>query len=243
MFVGGLNPQTTLASLQPIFEQYGTISHINLVTDHQQLCKGYGFVDFSNPSVAISTIPALNGQPFQSGILKVQYSDPQMRSQFNGQNLPIMPNIGVGAGGEYSAEAAIAAALAMTHAAPPGVQSVGMPVQPMHIPPVVSSLAAQPIPTSRVIVLMNMVPVEELDDPSLYAELVSEISEECRKFGTLISTVVPKEGLGRGKVYLQYEQTKDTAVAYRCLKGRKFGPNMVDCDYYSETSFGNAEYK
>ena len=265
LFIGGLTPHTTMQVLQPIFEQHGAIQHINLVPDTQNasLCRGYAFVDYVDPNSANVAVATLNGQQFNGGMLKVQYSNVGARSATNAPPLltPALllgstsaaPHASVG----YDAEAALAAALAMTNAPPlastSGVPIIGRPPMPLmpslaypSQPPPLISMQAPPssiVPTSRVVVLINMVPVEELDDDQMYSELVQEISVECRKFGTLLSTVVPKEGGGRGKVYLQYEQMDHTAVAYRCLKGRKFGDAVVECDFYSEEKFGAGTYE
>ena len=249
LFIGGLPKQTTLSMVRPMFEQYGAIQHINIVPDTMNplLCRGYGFLDYVDPNVAQHAINVLNGQPYGGSILKVQFS-----SQGGRQSTQVpktVPTIEGGAqpGKDFSSEAAIAAALAMTHAtgaATSFVQPQSVPqVTPLATGPPLAAAPPKTFPSSRVIVLMNMVPLEELDQPSLYAELVQEISDECQKFGTLISTVVPKQGTGRGKVYLQYEQIEHANVAYRCLQGRKFGPAVVECAFYAEEIFLNGKYE
>lgn len=275
LFIGGLPKPTTLAELTQMFEQHGVIQHLNLVKDNVDptQCRGYAFIDFADPKVAENVIQRLNGQQYGGAQLKIQYSNQNARAITTNQNAYAPPLGGIPAlgtaVGAYNAEAALAAALAMTHAPPPGpvglvpqmmnsmmVQNSTAPtttwthsaytqalVPPLGVPTLSAPPPLQSPPTSRVIVLMNMVPLEELDNPSLYAELVQEISGECRKFGTLLSTVVPKEGAGRGKVYLQYELMEHTAVAYRCLKGRKFGPAVVDCMHYPEDKFANGQYE
>jgi hypothetical protein len=318
LFIGGLLPHTTTEILRPIFEQYGTVQHLHLVSDTQNLCRGYAFVDFCDPNSATIAITSLNGQTVNGITLKVQYSNVGSRSNTGAPLLlpaallPAAPLLSSGGGGgtgnagefiflilddyyfyflpttltidflyllllasrklqgaAYSVEAAIAAARAMTNAPPVSMggsmppmlgmqqqQQHGVPMLSQHMPPSLSYPSQPPptmlppsqqgagiVPTSTVIVLLNMVPLEELDDAQLYSELVQEISEECRKFGTLLSTVVPKEGGGKGKVYLQYEKMEHTAVAYRCLKGRKFGDAVVECDFYSEEKFGGGTYE
>ena len=267
LFIGGLNPQTTKAALRPIFEQLGALQNINVVpnSSNPMLCRGFAFVDYADSNVAGQAIATLNGQMFLGAMLKVQYSDPQMRGKYEQAHAPSLTatatTMGSLGGAAYNPAAALAAALAMTKAPPPGtmapqgrgghIMQLGVPMPlPTYVHPGLAMAGVPPLlsaapaltPTSRVIVLMGMVPENELDDQNLYVELVSEISEECRKFGTLLSTVVPKDGAGRGKVYLQYEQIAHTAVAYRCLKGRKFGDAVVGCDFYSETDFSNGQY-
>lgn len=270
LFVGGIPKESTEQSMRPLMEQFGTIASINLVPDtmNSALCRGYAFVDYVNPADAQKAINALNGQPYGGYTLKVQHSSQGSRQQTGsapvvqfGGPIPVLgqvPSLAAPVevlGGRnashastYDAEAALAAALAMTHATsvPSMAAPLLMPVAALpslQVPSLLPPPLAAPAVTSRVIVLMNMVPLEELDAPDMYAELVQEISEECRKFGTLISTVVPKQGLGRGKVYLQYEQGEHTNTAFRCLKGRKFGPAVVDVTYYSEIKFLKGEYE
>jgi splicing factor U2AF subunit len=108
---------------------------------------------------------------------------------------------------------------------------------------VVAGAGGSALAQSKVIVLMNMVPLDELADDALYSELVDEISEECRKFGNLLACVVPRDGAGRGKVYLHYEHESMASTALRLLKGRRFGDAVVDAQFYDQDSFHRGEYQ
>ena len=154
----------------------------------------------------------------------------------------------------FNAEDAIAAALALTHAPAPQANLTS------HVPPLLQpaqshqtignpigfsgDVAKVQMPMqSKVIVLMNMVPLEELAEDDSYSNLVEEISEECRKFGNLIACVVPRSGGGMGKVYLHYEHESMASTAFRLLKGRRFADAIVDVKYYDQRKFDSGEYE
>jgi hypothetical protein len=170
----------------------------------------------------------------------------------------------------FNAAGAIAAALAMTRApapsmmmgaAPPVLGMRGPPPVLGGVPSLLGPYSGPPVPAvaaaaattaagggaalakSKVIVLMNMVPVEELADDAMYSELVEEISEECRKFGNLLACVVPRDGAGQGKVYLHYEHESMASTAFRLLKGRRFGDAVVDARLYDQGAFSRGEYR
>ncbi|NWH81147.1 DAZL protein, partial [Piaya cayana] len=48
VFVGGIDLTISEAELVSIFERYGTVKEVKIITDRAGLCKGYGFVSFLN---------------------------------------------------------------------------------------------------------------------------------------------------------------------------------------------------
>eukprot|EP00946_MAST-07B_sp_MAST-7B-sp1_P005379 g5379.t1 len=257
IYVGGLPAETKEADLRPIFEQFGAIQKFDLVPDLQNplLCRGYCFVDYQNPVDAPKAIEALHGKPYGSlqGLLKVQFANvgsakpsqplvtgsiPQLQMQ-----VPPAP--------VFNADDAIAAALAMTHAPAPTMLAAVPAPNPLaastsaagSVPPLLSTNPPLAIAKSNSIVLMNMVPLEELADDGMYSELVEEISEECRKFGNLLTCVVPRDGAGKGKVYLQYEHESMASTALRLLNGRRFGDAVVNATFYAQDRFSRGEFE
>lgn len=261
IYVGGLPRETTLAEIKPLFEQYGEIAKLDLVGDtmNPALCRGYCFVDYADASTAPKAIEELNGKPFgkMHSILKVQLASVGARnSQKSLVQTSVLPlqNLIVPKQPVFNAEDAIAAALAMTHAPAPQANLTNH-VPPL-LPPAQSHQAignfmgiagdeakVQMPMQSKVIVLMNMVPLEELTENDSYSNLVEEISEECRKFGNLLACVVPRSGGGMGKVYLHYEHESMASTAFRLLKGRRFANAIVDVQYYDQGKFDSGEYE
>ena len=65
IFVGGLNYNTTEASLRAALEVFGKVLSIRIVTDFETgKSKGFGFVTFEKPEAAEKAIENLNNQIF-----------------------------------------------------------------------------------------------------------------------------------------------------------------------------------
>src|SRR5579883_2466180 len=62
IFVGNLDFAATDSSVRSMFEQYGTVDRVNLVTDRDTgRSRGFAFVEMSNTEEADRAIAALNG--------------------------------------------------------------------------------------------------------------------------------------------------------------------------------------
>jgi len=65
IYVGNLSFATTEAMLRSLFEKYGTVERVNIVTDRDTgQPRGFGFVEMSNDAEAAKAISALNGTDF-----------------------------------------------------------------------------------------------------------------------------------------------------------------------------------
>lgn len=112
--------------------------------------------------------------------------------------------------------------------------------------PVVSSAQTNP---TRILVLSNMVTDEDLATDEEYNGLKDEVEEEVRKFGKLISLIIPRPGDAGAepsairKIFLEYATVQDATNAERELSGRQFGPMVVETSYFDETEFGAKRLK
>jgi hypothetical protein len=88
-------------------------------------------------------------------------------------------------------------------------------------------------PTSRILVLLNMVSEEDLATEDEYEGLQDEVHDECAKFGKLVGMKIPRypsasvQPSAVKKIFLEYATVQDAANAERELAGRQFGPNVV----------------
>ncbi len=84
LYVGNLSFDTTENDLQELFEQFGHVTEVGLVTDRATArSRGFAFVTMSNASEAEAAILALEGQPFQGRNLTVNEARPREdRSRF-----------------------------------------------------------------------------------------------------------------------------------------------------------------
>ncbi|KAL3810175.1 hypothetical protein ACHAXA_001596 [Cyclostephanos tholiformis] len=115
----------------------------------------------------------------------------------------------------------------------------------MALPPSPAALVQQstlaPSPT-RVLVLLNMVMDEDLATDDNHKMLEEEVREEVSRYGKLISMKIPRHGEGYApsavtKIFLEYASMSDAINAERELKGRAFGPNVVDVKFFGEEDY------
>ena len=78
IFVGNLDFAATDSSVRSMFEQYGTVDRVNLVTDRDTgRSRGFAFVEMSNTEEADRAIAGLNGADFQGRALNVNEARPK----------------------------------------------------------------------------------------------------------------------------------------------------------------------
>ena len=78
IFVGNLDFAATDSSVRAMFERYGTVDRVNLVTDRDTgRSRGFAFVEMSNTSEADQAIAGLNGADFEGRALNVNEARPK----------------------------------------------------------------------------------------------------------------------------------------------------------------------
>ena len=78
IFVGNLDFAATDSSVRSIFEQYGTVDRVNLVTDRDTgRSRGFAFVEMRNTEEADRAIAGLNGAAFEGRALNVNEARPK----------------------------------------------------------------------------------------------------------------------------------------------------------------------
>ncbi len=60
LFVGNLSWKATEDSLKPVFEAFGKVVSIKIITDHTGRSKGFGFVEMETADDAQNAIQGLN---------------------------------------------------------------------------------------------------------------------------------------------------------------------------------------
>ena len=83
IYVGNLPFSATEATVKGLFEEYGPVTSVNLITDRDTgKLRGFGFVEMDDAKNADSAIKALDGQDFDGRPLKVnEAKERQERSQ------------------------------------------------------------------------------------------------------------------------------------------------------------------
>ena len=78
IFVGNLDFAATDSSVRSMFEQYGTVDRVNLVTDRDTgRSRGFAFVEMSQTEEADRAISGLNGTNFEGRALNVNEARPK----------------------------------------------------------------------------------------------------------------------------------------------------------------------
>lgn len=78
IFVGNLDFSATEASVRALFEPYGAIERVSLVTDRDTgRSRGFAFVEMTDPAQADKAIAALNGTDQNGRALNVNEARPK----------------------------------------------------------------------------------------------------------------------------------------------------------------------
>ena len=78
VFVGNMSFETTESGLRSIFEPFGEITSVNLITDRDTgRARGFGFVEMSSDEEAARAITALNGTQMDGRALNVNEAKPK----------------------------------------------------------------------------------------------------------------------------------------------------------------------
>ena len=78
IFVGNLTYSTTDHDLRQLFEQYGVVDKINVITDRDTgRSKGFGFVEMPDSAAATAALQGLNGKELDGRALTVNEAKPR----------------------------------------------------------------------------------------------------------------------------------------------------------------------
>jgi RNA recognition motif-containing protein len=78
LFVGNMSFSTTESDLRAIFEPFGEITQVNVITDRDTgRARGFAFVEMSNDEEAAKAIAALNGKELDGRALNVNEARPK----------------------------------------------------------------------------------------------------------------------------------------------------------------------
>ena len=78
IFVGNLSFGATEDAVRALFEAYGSVDRVNIVTDRDTgQARGFGFVEMSNNGEADKAIAGLNGRDLDGRALNVNEARPK----------------------------------------------------------------------------------------------------------------------------------------------------------------------
>ena len=78
IFVGNLSFNTSEDELRKIFEPYGTVDRVSILTDRETgRSRGFGFVEMANPEEGDKAIASLNGSQVGGRTINVNEARPK----------------------------------------------------------------------------------------------------------------------------------------------------------------------
>lgn len=78
IFVGNLSFSTTEQELRSLFEAYGTVDRVNIITDRESgQPRGFAFVEMSNDAEGDNAIAVINGKKLGGRALNVNEARPK----------------------------------------------------------------------------------------------------------------------------------------------------------------------
>jgi cold-inducible RNA-binding protein len=85
IFVGNLSFGATEGSVRSLFEAYGAVDRVSIVTDRDTgQARGFGFVEMSSNADADRAIAELNGRELDGRALNVNEARPKTERSFGG---------------------------------------------------------------------------------------------------------------------------------------------------------------
>lgn len=78
IYVGNMAYRSTEEGLKDLFEQYGEVKSVKLITDRETgRAKGFAFIEMNNDSEANTAIENLNGKEFDGRTLRINEARPR----------------------------------------------------------------------------------------------------------------------------------------------------------------------
>uniref|UniRef100_A0A3B4Z4G5 U2AF homology motif kinase 1 n=1 Tax=Stegastes partitus TaxID=144197 RepID=A0A3B4Z4G5_9TELE len=113
-------------------------------------------------------------------------------------------------------------------------------VSPVHsvihvlLSPHIEDLVLLPSPVLR---LLNLIDDSHLHNEEEYEDILEDMKEECQKYGSVVSLLIPKENPGKGQVFVEYANSSDSKEAQRLLTGRTFDGKFVVATFYPLSAY------
>uniref|UniRef100_A0A3P8ZEY2 U2AF homology motif (UHM) kinase 1 n=1 Tax=Esox lucius TaxID=8010 RepID=A0A3P8ZEY2_ESOLU len=100
--------------------------------------------------------------------------------------------------------------------------------------PHIEDLVLLPSPVLR---LLNLIDDSHLHNEEEYEDILEDMKEECQKYGSVVSLLIPKENPGKGQVFVEYANAGDSKEAQRLLTGRTFDGKFVVATFYPLSAY------
>uniref|UniRef100_A0A8C7GQE3 U2AF homology motif (UHM) kinase 1 n=1 Tax=Oncorhynchus kisutch TaxID=8019 RepID=A0A8C7GQE3_ONCKI len=81
------------------------------------------------------------------------------------------------------------------------------------------------------------IPFGNSHDDVVLSDILEDMTEECQKYGSVVSLLIPKENPGKGQVFVEYANAGDSKEAQRLLTGRTFDGKFVVATFYPRSAY------
>jgi splicing factor U2AF subunit len=96
--------------------------------------------------------------------------------------------------------------------------------------------------STRVVMLKNMITVDDIVKDEDYAEIVEDVTSECKQYGSSAEVRVPRPGAdsahgAAGLIFVRFDNVADASACRTALHGRLFNGATVEGVFYDENLF------
>ncbi|XP_050360825.1 RNA-binding protein 39 [Nymphalis io] len=229
LYVGSLHFNITEDMLRGIFEPFGKIDHIQLMTDPDTgKSKGYGFLTFHHAADAKKAMEQLNGFELAGRPMKVgnvtERTDGGSSTRFDADELD-RAGVDLGATGRLQLMFKLAEGTGLQ--IPPAAASVLMGAGSTLVAP--QPQVAPPIAT-QCFMLNNMFDPATETNPSWDIEIRDDVISECNKHGGVLHVYVDKAS-PQGNVYCKCPTIATAVASVNSLHGRWFAGRVITAAY------------
>ncbi|KAJ6160536.1 hypothetical protein N7470_003932 [Penicillium chermesinum] len=248
LYVGNVHFSITEKDLYSVFVPFGELEYVQLQTDEDGRSKGYGFIQFVNPSDARTALEGMNnfelaGRTIRVGLGNDKSSTPdgnanrssssanQQGSSFSGQG-----GRGIQAGGSNNfaraggnEQGAGASALDDADVAGVNFNNYSRDSLMRALARTGPSLPTPATPASRCIKISNAFDASEVESDEWIKELENEVRAECEQsYGRVIH--ISLDPHSDGDIYLKFERVAGGEKALQGLNGRFFGGRTITAE-------------
>ncbi|KAL4704050.1 hypothetical protein ACJJTC_001972 [Scirpophaga incertulas] len=229
LYVGSLHFNITEDMLRGIFEPFGKIDHIQLMTDPETgKSKGYGFLTFHHAADAKKAMEQLNGFELAGRPMKVgnvtERADGGASTRFDADELD-RAGVDLGATGRLQLMFKLAEGTGLQ--IPPAAASVLMGASSALVNP--QPQVAPPIAT-QCFMLNNMFDPATETNPNWDIEIRDDVIGECNKHGGVLHVYVDKAS-PQGNVYCKCPTIATAVASVNTLHGRWFAGRVITAAY------------
>lgn len=237
LYIGSLHFNITEEMLRGIFEPFGKIDNIQLMTDPDTgRSKGYGFITFHSAEDAKKAQEQLNGFELAGRPMKVgtvtDRTDQGAGGAGSQTNLDTdeMERAGFDLGATGRLQLMFKLAEGTGLELPPAAASALNIAQHAILNPTAQAAAMAPPIATQCFLLANMFDPATETNPTWDIEIRDDVIEECNKHGGVLHVFVDKVS-PQGNVYVKCPTVQTAVAAVNSLHGRWFAGRIITAAY------------